>query len=248
MAEHDSSEDRRLSSTYTFTLDASTERSFTVTIDEETLLAVDPTPTSLPDWTRLEVSKCANCPLDTATHPHCPAAVRLIDIIDFFRDSISWEEADITVETHARTYMKRTSLQQGISSLMGLRMATSECPILNQLRSMARFHLPFSDPEETTYRVLSIYLLGQYYRHRETGEADWDLHHLTETYDDIQVVNKSFWQRMRHVAKMQDANVNALVILDNFANFVVGEIDSKILEKLVHIFSLPHTRKKHRQD
>ena len=153
MAEQDSSAGRSLFYTYTFALDTTTAQSFTVTIDEDTLLAVDPIPASLPDWTRLDVSKCSNCPLDTGTHPHCPAAVRLIDIIDFFRDSISWEEADITVETNARTYTKRTSLQQGISSLMGLRMATSDCPILNKLRSMARFHLPFSDPEETPYRV-----------------------------------------------------------------------------------------------
>ena len=37
-------------------------------------------------------------------------------------------------------------------------MALSGCPVLEQLKPMARFHLPFASVEETIYRAASMYL------------------------------------------------------------------------------------------
>ena len=50
-----------------------------------------------------------------------------------------------------------------VFSLIGIYMVTSGCPIMDKLRPMARFHLPFASTEETIYRAISTYLLGQYF-------------------------------------------------------------------------------------
>ena len=76
-----------------------------------------------------------------------------MDIIHSFKDSISYEEVEVFITTKARTYMKRTTLQKGLSSLLGIYMVTSGCPTMEKLKPMVRYHLPFATEEETKYRV-----------------------------------------------------------------------------------------------
>lgn len=62
--------------------------------------------------------------------------------------------------TEERTYSKDTLLQQGLASLLGIVMTTSGCPVLEPLKPMVRFHLPFATLTETVYRMVSMCLVG----------------------------------------------------------------------------------------
>ena len=134
------------------------------------------------------------------------------------RDSISCEDVDVLISTEARTYMKRTSVQAGVSSLVGLYMATAGCPIMQRLRPMVYCHLPFATLEETVYRVLAMYMLAQHFVYREGGEPDWELKGLVKVYDDVRLVNEHFARRLMCAAR-EDASLNALVQLDVLADF-----------------------------
>ena len=58
-------------------------------------------------------------------------------------------------------------VQMGVSSLLGVIMTTSGCPIMAQLKPMVRFHLPFASLEETIFRMVSMHLVAQYLRHQD---------------------------------------------------------------------------------
>jgi hypothetical protein len=139
------------------------------------------------------------------------------------------------LETEEREYSKRTSLQKGVSSMLGIIMVTSGCPILNKLKPMVRFHLPFANIEETIYRAVSMYLVKQYFRKRKGLEPDWELQTLLNDYKEIHTVNQAFYKRLSFM-KGKDANVNALIILDNFANYINFTLDSNKLSKIEWMF------------
>src|SRR5262249_12216338 len=150
----------------------------------------------LPDWTRLEFKQCPNCPLKPKDSPRCPVAVSLVEVVEFFKDHPSTDIVETTIITAEREYHGTKSLQKALSSLMGLHMATSGCPILDRLRPMALTHTPFSTPQEAMYRSISMYLMAQFLIYKRGKKPDWDLQKLVEMYDEIFSVNKAFIQRI----------------------------------------------------
>jgi hypothetical protein len=215
---------------YVFQLKREQKKEFDVRIDKKSLNILLPERENIPKWVDLNFFKCVNCSLDEMTNPHCPAARSMIDVIEFFKDFVSFTEADIVVETENRSLYKHTSLQVGISSLIGLCMATSGCPVLGKLKPMAWFHLPFASPEETVFRAMSTYLLAQYFRKLHGKIPDWDLENLEGFYKEIHTVNKGFAVRLKNI-HIHDAGINALNILDTFANFVLLEIHEHVLKE-----------------
>jgi len=201
---------------YRFELDTGKVFEFGVQLDEQDLSLIRGAAPSYPDWTALEHSQCPNCPLVKEEHPRCPVACSVAHIIERFRDTKSTEEADIHISTSTRTFEKRAPISVGISALLGLHMATSGCPILDKLRPMTRSHLPFATVEETMYRILSMYMLAQYFQMAKDGEPDWKMRGLRALMEDIRQVNKSFCERIK-TPHAEDANVNAMVLLDCFA-------------------------------
>ena len=220
---------------YKFILGEGQEKKFEVELEKKTLNLLQEKTSNLPDWTKLAHFKCANCPLDESKHRHCPVAVNMINLIDFFNDLASCEEVDVVVETQDRKYSKRTDVQSSVSSLIGIYMASGGCPILSMLKPMVRFHLPFATIEETQYRVLSMYLLAQYFSVKHGKQPDWELKDLSRMYENIRVVNESFSKRLKS-AEIKDTSVNALVILDIFANYVNFSIDGSMVEEVEYLF------------
>lgn len=100
---------------------------------------------------------------------------------------------------------------------------------------MVRFHLPFATIEETKYRAISIYLLAQYILYQHGSQPDWDLKKLAEAYKNIRVVNESFCKRLRTI-ESKDATLNAVVVLDIFADSVNFSIDSRMVDDLDYLF------------
>ncbi len=220
---------------FTYPGDDTATKTFTIHLDATTLDALIPPRSEYPAWAALTVSQCPNCPLNPNRHTHCPIAINLVELIDFFKNAVSYHEINVRVQTASRTYQKSTTMQEGISSLLGMLMVTSGCPVMDKLRPMLRAHIPFSTPQETTYRFLSMYMLAQYFLHQHGYTPDLNLDGLRTLFQDIQEVNKRFWGRFAR-ASVEDASVNALVILDNLAQYAAFSIDIGNLEETELLF------------
>jgi hypothetical protein len=197
-------------------------------------ILLDPEP-SLPAWTRLSHHQCPNCPLDPAAHPNCPVAVSLGGVIEAFRDCFSTTHAEIIIRSHQREYRRRAPVQYGVSSLMGLYMVTSGCPILDKLRPMVHTHLPFATIDETIYRLTGMYLLAQYFVQQRGGTPDWKLRRLVALCEAIGHVNQAFSKRLLSISP-QDASLNALASLDCFTLSAAFSIDRDELKELESLF------------
>src|SRR6266540_1449189 len=105
---------------YEFKLKDGREKKFSVRLKKPMLQFVAEQTSTVRQWTKLTHHQCPNCPLKPETHPHCPIAANLVTVIDSFKDTVSVEEADITVEHESRVYSRYAAVQYGISSLMGI--------------------------------------------------------------------------------------------------------------------------------
>jgi len=191
---------------------------FRLDLDPETLALLTPPPKPLPEWTALGHCKCTHCPLNESESPQCPIAANLADPIDFFKSQVSYEEIDLEVRTAARSYHSKTALQFALSSLLGIYMVSSGCPIMDKLRPLVALHLPLPTPRESTFRAVSMYLLAQLFLKRAGKEADWSLKRLEKIYDNIEILNEAFLKRLAAV-HIQDAGLNAVFHLDTHAQF-----------------------------
>jgi hypothetical protein len=221
--------------TYRFRFDDGREVGHTVRLDPETLAIADPLREDPPDWTRLEFRQCRNCPLDPARHAHCPIAVRAVGLIESFRDAVSFEPTTVTVETDQRTYLHRTSLQRGLSAVLGIYMVASGCPIMNRLRPMVDTHLPFASTSETTYRTVSMYLMAQFFRKRSGEEPDFELRRFPEMLEAVREVDVGFSDRLGAIG-IGDASLNALVILTTFGDHATLAVLCEDLERWERLF------------
>jgi len=181
-----------------------------------------------PAWTVLDFHKCPNCPLDIARHRHCPAALRLAPALEDFAGLTPVRPVHAEVATPERNFSAQLPLARVLSSLVGLIMATSGCPRTRFLLPMARFHLPFANDEETLYRAVSTYLLGQYYKGKQGHQPDVDLEGLAALYRELQVVNSAMTARLR-ASSGESRLAQALVSLDLFAHSLPFDIKSSLV-------------------
>jgi len=207
-------------------------------IDEDSLRLVGNRPDPMPFWTILNFFQCPHCPLTVDVEPHCPLAVNLVGIVQRLDHLLSYEKVQVVVVTRERVISQKTTAQSGISSLMGLVIAASGCPLTDFLKPMARFHLPFANEKETIWRAVSTYLLAQYFIKAAGGKPDLDLKGLGKIYDDIEKMNVAIAKRLRAASK-KDSAVNALVHLDVFAKHLTLPIEAS-LEKIRTLFTNIH--------
>ena len=212
------------------------EKEFDVKLDSKTLDLICEPKEFYPIWTELSSNKCPNCPLIESQHSHCPVAKNVVDVIDFLKDIFSFEKVDMTISTARRNYFKNVPVQAAASSLIGIYMTTSGCPILDKLRPMVATHLPFASTKETIYRALSMYLLAQYILYKKGETPDWDMNHLSEIYEEINKVNGSFCKRLKQIDNIEDAALNAVVKLDCFAMSIGFALNEEMLSDLEPFF------------
>jgi len=125
----------------------------------------------------------------------------------------------VAVTTEEKTCTKDTTVQQGLRALIGIIMAASGCPVLEHLRPLVRFHLPFARLSETVFRMASLSFLAQYFLSKKDTSVVWDFTNIEQIYADVGRVNRDFAQRIADTGE-KDANLNALVYLDCFASMV----------------------------
>ena len=221
---------------YRFSLPDGRVKEFLVQLDPDTLALRRDESAELPEWTKLSYQQCPNCPLKEKDSPRCPPAAALADVIDYFKDSLSSETADVEIVTEGRSYRKESSLSSGVSGLFGLVMSTSGCPILGKLKPMVREHLPFATLKESLYRFLSMYMLAQRLRAWKDMVPDWEMKGLIGLLEDLRIVNRAFCQRLYAVCR-KDASLNALVHLDCFADNTAFFLKRKGLDELARSFT-----------
>jgi len=220
--------------TYKFEFEAAEEKQFDILLDGVTLKVLQSPMPSYPEWTKLAYNKCENCPLPN-TVEFCPVAQNISHLVNEFKFLTSFDKTQVTVTTVERTYSVETTIQNGLSAILGIYMVTSDCPVLDHLRPMVRFHLPFASTLETIFRAVSMYLIAQYLRMHKGLSADWNLERLEEIYKEVSKVNKGMWNRLSQASSF-DANVNALIVLNTFGDALRFSL-KRDLEALAPLFS-----------
>ena len=205
---------------YTFNFEDGEQFVFPLELDPVTLELCSAAPDPPPDWALLDVNKCDACPLENSGREYCPVAANLASVVEAFASIISYATADVIFESQSRTVLNHgISMQEGISSLMGIIMVTSDCPDLDLLRPMVRFHLPFAKLTETIYRSSANYLVAQYFRHMQGKSPDWEMEKISAMYQRIEIINRNMCDRLRR-ATTQDAIINALIVLSASAQLM----------------------------
>lgn len=220
---------------YRFTLGNGRDEFFDILLDPDTLEIVNQPTGELPPWTALEFHQCSHCPFTSDTHPQCPLAVTLIQVIGRFNNVISYNEIELTVLTQERQVFQKTTAQKGISSLVGLLFAASGCPHTAFFKPMARYHLPLASEDETYYRATGMYLLAQYLLHKDGKPADLELVGLKKIYRNLHLLNTMVAERIRSATR-SDSSVNAVVLLDMITNLMPFILDEQ-LDKIRHLFT-----------
>lgn len=113
--------------------------------------------------------------------------------------------------------------------MLGLQLATSGCPVLEKLRSMANFHMPFCSFGEMLHRTVSAYLTQQFFVYKEGGEADWDLNGLKSYYQELEILNRAFSERIQ-VLEESDAASNAIIMFFAASIIVADAIEDGLME------------------
>lgn len=188
-------------------------------------------------WTQLEHHQCPNCPLAKTGTRHCPAALDIEHIVDTFSQVESHAMVDVDVQIGDRRHVTRTDVQTALQSLLGLSLATSACPVLSQMKGPGRLHMPFATVEETLFRMVGAYFVGQYLKSQQGGDADFTLSSLSRMYEEVQTVNRHLKRRL-DTAVSRDANVNAVVSLMSVAMLVSFSLNQQLSE--LHPFAI-HT-------
>jgi len=221
--------------TYDFLFSHQNAKQFNIKLNPGTLKLIPIERVQEQPWTKLDYNKCSVCSLSEKDHPNCPVAQNMAHIVEEFKDYFSYESVKVSVTTKERVYSKTTSLQEGLSSLIGIIMVTSGCPVMERLKPVVRFHLPFATLEETIYRMVSMYLMAQVFIKQAGRLADWELKGLKKIYADVSQVNRDFAERLSDAAR-RDANLNALVNLDCFATMIPMTTES-VLDEIKGYFN-----------
>ena len=179
-----------------------------------------PPATSQAPWTQLDHHRCPNCPLPKTPGASCPAAADLEPVVEALGSVASIQSVKVTVTTPQRVYQQSVTGSEGARAALGLVMATSNCPILEDLRVLAHFHLPFATQDESTFRFVSAYLVRQFL----TQQAPVNLDGLVDKMDELRKLNIAFANRLR-AACSKDALPNAIVQLFTLSMAVSGEAE-----------------------
>ena len=225
---------------YEFRFEDGSVKTFAVHLDDQTLdLVREQENQNKPEWALLSKFRCENCTLNKNKHDYCPVALNLCDLLENFKDVVSYDKVDLRVETARRTYSNNVPVQKALSSLMGIYMVSNCCPVFSMLKPMVRYHLPFASPLETAYRMISMYLMAQLFKQKQNKVTDWKLEDLPEIFEDIMISNRNVSRKFRMVVE-KDAVMNAVMILNSRVDFMSLCFDEGILAQIERDFK-PYT-------
>jgi hypothetical protein len=222
---------------YRFDLPDGTQKTLDFNFDRLNFALSNPAPAEPPFWAALEFNQCANCPLNAAEHPFCPAALQMAEAVEQLKSLVSFDTLGVTVTQAERTIYAETSAQLAMSSVLGLIMATAGCPWTDRFRPMARFHLPFASEAETVYRSVCMFLLAR----ELDGSSASGFAELEALYENLHVVNRDMSRRLGAATRTDPAQ-NAMALLDSYATLLPAALENS-LEELAPLFEAWRRRK-----
>ena len=216
---------------YGFDLPNGSKKHVDLCFDPKNFRLTNEVPAEPPFWTELKFSQCANCPLNSEEHTHCPSALHMAPAVELLKELVSFDTVGVTVTQAERTVHAETSAQQALSSVLGLIMATSGCPWTDKLRPMARYHLPFASEAETVYRSVCMFLLARELLGRELAGADESsgFARLKDLYENLHVVNRDMSRRLGAATRTDPAR-NAMALLDSYTTLLPAALESSLQE------------------
>jgi hypothetical protein len=217
---------------YRFDLPDGSQKFFDFRFDPQDFRLLNPPPASPPPWTELGYNQCANCPLRADGHPHCPVALQMAGAVEELQGLVSFDSVGVTVAQAERTIYAQIPVQQAMSSVLGLIMATAGCPWTDRLRPMARFHLPFASEAETLYRSVSMFLLAREYFFADEAAG---FGALASLYENLHIVNRDMARRVG-AASRNDPARNAIALLDAYTILLPAALDAS-LDELKPLFA-----------
>ena len=211
---------------YGFDLPDGSKKHVDLCFDPKNFRLTNEVPAEPPFWTELKFSQCANCPLSSEEHAHCPSALHMAPAVELLKELVSFDTVGVTVTQAERTVHAETSAQQALSSVLGLIMATSGCPWTDKLRPMARYHLPFASEAETVYRSVCMFLLAR--ELAGAGESP-GFAELKDLYENLHVVNRDMSRRLGAATRTDPAR-NAMALLDSYTTLLPAALESSLQE------------------
>jgi hypothetical protein len=218
---------------YRFDLPDGSQKSLDFSFNAVDFRLSNAAPAAPPAWTDLKFNQCANCPLNAAEVPHCPAALQMVSAIEPLKALASFDTVGVTVTQEERTIYAEISAQTAMSSVLGLIMATAGCPWTDRFRPMARFHLPFASEAETVYRSVSMFLLA---RELAGTSGTRGFAALENLYENLHVVNRDMSRRLGAATRTDPAQ-NAMALLDAYTTLLPAALESS-LEELKPLFDV----------
>jgi hypothetical protein len=211
------------------------ERVLELHLRSDTLVPVAWLPPKPPEWAALEFQKCTNCPLKPNEHAYCPAALNLVKLVEDYNDLDLLDTVKLEVKTADRAVIVSATVQKALGSLIGLLMATSDCPHAAYFRPLARFHLPLATEAETIYRAVTAYAMAQFVRRQAGKEGAADLDGLSEIYANLETVNTGLSARLK--AARQDGSIaRSLMEWDVFSGMFPMRAEA-VMESMRPLFS-----------
>lgn len=170
-----------------------------------------------PSWARLDYKQCRNCPLNPGEETWCPFARDLAHVLTPLAQHHSYDTLTVTVQWRGRVIEQRSTLQRVLGSLIGFVGATCGCPRTRPFLPLAFVHQPFSEADETLFRVVGAYLIGQVLRANRGMSSDFMLNDLPDLYAHLRQVNWGMANRLRSLSD-GDHGVNGVIVLDMLAS------------------------------
>jgi hypothetical protein len=172
--------------------------------------------TEPPPWARLQHQQCRNCPLNPSEEPWCPFASELARILTPLAQHCSYDELTVTINWRGRVIVQRSTLQRVLGTLIGFVGATCGCPHTRPFQPLAYMHQPFSEADETLFRMVGGYLIGQVLRANRGLSTDFMLADLPDLFSHLRQVNRGMANRLRTLRE-SDHGVNGVILLDVLA-------------------------------
>ena len=170
-------------------------------------------------WTQLKHHKCSVCPLREQNFSHCPAAVDIEVVVTAFNDLLNHDDVHVVVSLpNGREVHRDCKPAEALSSLLGLILASSACPILSQLKGLALHHLPFASADESMSRFVGAYLIGQYHEAQQGRAASWDLDGLKSFLKQLASLNRDLIKRLEVASAHNPSLVGIRLLLTQSVN------------------------------
>ena len=109
---------------YRFDLPDGSQKSMDFTFGAADFRLANAPPAEPPFWTDLKFNQCANCPLNAAEHPHCPAALQMASAIGGMAIGGMWFQPHMIAEARLlptrRGDVNLENIQKVISGMFGV--------------------------------------------------------------------------------------------------------------------------------